>query len=489
MTAPNSAPRGVAGIGLRWVVFTVTVVVISMAVVTNAVLQRPEATPHAIASGSATPSPSLLPIPTEVPTPSPDMVVGELNLSQIAWWDKQTTGYSACFFDECVPAGSVPGDTFQRIRIGTMDGRITAVFMLDGRWSHSYVSGPTGGAVIIVDDIGSASTVRSVDAKTGSVTHLLDRADRIAAAVLGPSGEDFYYASTDRASGTNGVIWHRDLTTGEEQRLADAPRAYGDKDLDIWRMDASPDGRTLVAQFCHGAIYCMTYIMDLESRDLARTRAITWVRGFVGREIIGLSSVNGRRHLIAMNLDTLAERPALEREATRLPEPDTYNAEPPPGWVAEWPDRRTLSDPDELSFMLRNTGSGREVESRPSTIRWPTDCEPIEPAEAPGGFEFLGTLETLEAGKRWVAWGNGADAVVETMGRLPAPSLSEIGTPVTIRGHEGHLTFTDRRDAPPDRVADLPVGPTLQWEEGGCWYQVQLPGLTSSQALDYAARF
>jgi hypothetical protein len=104
-----------------------------------------------------------------------------------------------------------------------------------------------------------------------------------------------------------------------------------------------------------------------------------------------------------------------------------------------------------------------------------------------------GLIYTLEDGVRWVTFGAGEDLIEERVAPLPGPDVGQLAEQVVVRGREGHLVFTVRRGTPSDvRVIqqDLMVSiSALQWEQDGCSYQVQLPGLTHDEAREYAARF
>lgn len=471
----------------RWRLALAGVVTAAVAVVATFGVLRlsqgvAEASPSPVASGSE---------PTESAAATASASAQELDLGDVAWWDLQTMAYGS------VEGGSasdpVQPDTYRQVRIGTLDGRVSAMYALDGEWGHSFVQGPAGGRVVIVDDYGDFSTIRSVDARTGFEKLIIFTADLVTAAAPAPDGEIVYYAKVDRATGSDLGVW---LTRGmrSETKIDEAPEGFVLDELSVWRLAVSPDGH-VVAQFCFGEVRCTTHVMSSLGSHREETTAIGWVETFVGNEMVG-RKIGEPGERIAMDLDTLESRPAAEVPGGGQGQHGIdFGAELPAGWFVAWPSiagDSALHGESPKAVQLSGPG-GQRVETPPLTLTWPTSCEPIAPRSLPSGRVPGPAVHTLENNTRWATWGAGDDWVAEEVG-LDNPGRAEPSSPVAIRGVVGETEFGFGRGLGGLPQADpwslyLPGTPMIRWTEGDCTYRITVAGMDQAEITEYASAF
>lgn len=471
---------------------TVGVAVVAVGLAVSFGIPRDPGSSPLASAGSPPPSASASRTAAPTSEPGPDALPP---LGEIAWWD--TLHISFGYTEPPSPTDPVAPEGFVQVRIGTLDGRVTAMLSLSFEWGHWYVGGPLGGEILVADDLGGASAVSAVTAATGQVERLFVTADLVTAVAPAPGGDGFYYAKANRASGEVIGVWYRDRTSEDEVRLLDeAPGGFGSGDVDISRLEISPDGSTLVVQYCFGALRCSTYFIGVDqgSRgDATETDEIGWVEGFVGREAYG-PRLTGERVRIAVDMDTLESR-VLTEIPSGVVEPDRYRAELPPGWFAHWPTingESVRADDPVRGVRLENLDTGERHETPPLTLTWPSSCEPITPREMPSGLPPGTVVSTLENGMRHARIGRGDDLVREAMGEFSI-DLDPVAAPVSVRGHSAYLVVYGSPGNLPSEDGTIPgpglAVPTLVWWEGDCTYLVALPALTQAEALDYASRF
>lgn len=488
-------------------------------------------------SSSPQPVPSQLASPT--PAPEPSIIAGaDLPLDEHAWWDLEHIAFG--FIPEFTPA---PGPPVQMppdhklVHIGTLDGRVTAVVALNAEWSHSYVSGPVGTDVLVVNDYGGYSTVEVISALDGSRTSLFASDAIIPAAVLSPDGTEVFYGKFNRTTGADEGLWRQPRTGGLENLVLAGP--LGDpldlsfNNLTIWRLSFSLDGRTIVAQSCFGEVRCTSHFVDVDTGSAQSIDSIGWVRGVTDAAVIAPDlAVDGRR-LVGVDLGTLEQRTlnvgpeavpvrvgadwylassagetgsgqtrlfsigeeaevsipgdGVDQPATGIRElMERKGVFLPEGWAIRWPDLM-WAPPTSLDAMaaaqLVNVVTGerfalpvfRGVVTNPA-------CSLIPPAEMPNGQPAWSYIQTLESGVLHGQWGSGENVVFQAAGSLASPELAAPeALDVTVRGHAGHAA---------DVGSDFFRQGAFAWEEAGCQYTVWLGrGMPVDAAIEYAARF
>lgn len=482
-----------------------------------------------VGSASAQPSAtSASPAPTGTAEPEPSTLAGnQLDLSRIAWWDAQSFGFG--FFEDPGPTAPATPPTIKQVRIGTLDGRITAVLALSDAWGRSYVSGPVGTDVLVVNDDGKSSDISVISALDGSVRSSTSTDAIVPAAALSRGGEIFF-VQINRATGIDFGLWRRS-SAGDETQILAGPLGSEPVDQSIWQLAISPDGQTIVVQSCLGAVRCASYFVDAATGAARKIDSISWPRGVTDDELITRIADPGGSGLVAVNLVTLEIRPLLpdQQEAmpvrigdrwnlaygtgpeglgptwlfgledgSQMPVPgegtdppgsavhslgDRYGIGLPDGWVIRGPDPSvgTYGSPnaaDRGSRQLINVATGERVAV--DAMEWVVTnpaCASIAPAEMPDGRGPGPHIDTLQAGVVYSQWGAGNGAVLEGVG-LSTFEASALGQP-RIRGLLG---------------AVFELGESgiqlLAWEENGCPYTVWLPrGMTVAEAREYASRF
>ncbi|HET6381123.1 MAG TPA: hypothetical protein VFH63_08875 [candidate division Zixibacteria bacterium] len=456
-------------------------------------ITEPPASP--IASGPSG-SPAGLASPSVQPGPS------QLDLSRIAWWDRLSIGFGAIPEWTPPPNPPVQPDGYEQIRIGTLDGRVTAMLTLSREPGHSNVSGPVNGKVVVVDDRPLFSSIRVVDAFTGSSEYVHFHLERITAAALSPSGEVLYYVTVHPTTGQDRGIWALPLNGNPERLIARAPD-FDPGEAPRWHLHVSPDGATLAAQFCHGEVACTTRVIDLGSGRVRDSEEIGPIHRIVGRE--AFAERIGTTDWVAFDLDTRAVRIAPDRAMGEGANLD-FGAELPGDWEARWPQITGDSLPhgeEPRPVLLWNVRTRAELRTPPLAVQWPPGgCEPPAPHEMPSGRPVGSTIRVLQGETASLIAGTGEDLVQTYAGPLPAPQLVDVAGEVTVRGRTAALGRVDPPGVPPNWapvIIDMidPSYPVYQWEEGGCWFRVELQGLglgvleprQRPSAEEYATRF
>lgn len=514
-------------------------VAVTLAIVSVAPFDRGPAgttSPGPMSSDSPGPSTSVEPTPSEIPTPSAGPSIpasGELELSEIAWWQITYTGFGTIPEDPG-PQTALPG-SFHELMVGTLDGRVTAVLALDDQ--RGFASGPYGTDVLVGDDDGLGASLFLVSALDGQRTDLLSSEAMIPAAVLVDGGQWVYYVKVDRDSGEDQGLWRWSRGGGTEQQVLPGPLGEPLEDLTRWWMVASPNGNTLAVQWCWGEIRCTTHIVDIGS-DPVTSRSVSnigWPRGMTDDRLLarGLPS---RGSVMALDLETLEVSGAVFASPEGVPvrtddgwvvasvegpvarairidplgggEPRTipvelsdgvgptleslvtqHGVDAPDGWLLLWPMLygQTGSDgpPDDWQAgVLVDVTTGEAVTlSRFEPVVARPECGVIPPSEVPSGLLAGPSIATVEEGIRFHQWGSGSDEVVQAVGVAVRGPMSDMPPEpaVTVRGHEARALL----------IGDEGIsGAALVWEQDGCTYTVWLPaGTTLEEAVDYAGRY
>lgn len=240
-------------------------------------------------------------------TPEPTTINGsDLDLSTLAWWDQQTYAFG---YTDPPPSPPLLPQGYKEVRIGTLDGRIAAVLKLSQAWSHSYVSGPVGTRVLVVNDDGATSTIWLVSALDGSKTVLKEGSDIIPAAALSPSGDEVYYVRIDRRTGIDLGLWVKSTTglAGDARLPTPAPLAEPLQDLSVWHVLTSLDGETIIVQSCSGEVRCTSHFIDAATGASRNIDSIGWPRGITDSELLARGGPDNA-HLVAVDLATLEVR-------------------------------------------------------------------------------------------------------------------------------------------------------------------------------------
>jgi hypothetical protein len=492
------------------------------------------------AASSNSPPPSPSPMAGLTPAPTPNIIAGkDLPLSELAWWDEEHMAFG--YIEPPGPDAAILPPEHKLVRLGTLDGRVTAVVALDAEWSHSYVSGPVGTDVLVVNDVGGLSYVELISALDGSRTTLFASDAIIPAAVLSPDGSEVFYGKFNRTTGADEGLWRqpRDGSSGvsESPVLAGPigdPLDLSANNLTIWRLTFSLDGRTIVAQSCFGEVRCTSHFVDAATGSARSIESIGWIRGVTDREVIARDLGVDVRNLVGVDLQTLERRvfevewPAAMPvrvgaawylaysagevgtgesrlfsidEEGEVPIPGAGEDQPetgiedlmerkgvslPEGWAIRWP-QLIWAPPQSLDAMaaaqLVNVVTGERflLPVFRGVVTNP-DCPLIPPSEMPEGQPAGSYIQTLESGVLYGQWGSGQNVVYEAAGSVAFPQLADPGiVEVMVRGGPGRAA---------DVGGEFFWQAAFAWEEAGCQYTVWLGrGIPLDAAIEYAARF
>lgn len=479
------------------------------------------------------PGPSVATGMTASPSGSQD--VQPLNeLAAFAWWDTQQVDFGVIpEAPQPDPPPASPGG-YRQLRVGTLDGRVTAVRTLPSTWSGSYVSGPVDGEVLVVVDDGATSIVSTITAETGGEAVLFESDAIVPAAALSPGGDEIWYVKLDRRNGADMGLWRRARTGARDEQVV--PGALGEPfdevGITVWHVMVEPRGRAVAVQWCFGEVRCRTHVLNVGTGDVASTVEIGWPRGFTDTELVARGLRDGS--VVALDLATLESQtwPAVDFEggwpvrtagtwwmvgsqgvgdvtrALRLvpgADPEALDRHPgdelsgfrvpydagvaplPDGWALRWPVAWPIWPGDgktDSSGRLINVTTGAQIELPPflPDLRDP-DCEVVAPRETPAGLLAGPARFELREGVRHVRWSQGPDAVTLAVGTPVIGTPTELidGVPVVVRGQEGRAVL----------IGDDAVGEAaLVWQEDGCTYTAWLaPGTPLEAAVEYAAAY
>lgn len=512
----------------RLVVLAAALVVLAGAALVWAAVDEPRGVAHPSANGrsaAATASthatPASSPDETSVPVPGSD----------VAWWDTGDFGFGTTGFEpEPVPAAP---QGYRQLRVGTLDGRITAVRTLPDGWSESYVSGPVDGDVLVVADDGQASIVSTITAATGAEEVVLESQRIIPAAVLSPDGTEIWYIALQRPDGSELGLFRRPRVGGEGVRVLAEPlgEPFDDEGITVWQLHFDPDGRWLVIQWCFGEVRCTTHVLDTETGDRRSTERLGWpwgftdsllvARGVAGGPVMAIDLASGDEIRWNANLEvgvvveargswwvvgapgfgnpthilelvrgaTPQELPGdASTDTTEFRIPLDAGVGPlPPGWalrhpnpLGTWPEDGAHVAQGELVDV--SSGARRILPAFAPVLTEP-DCAIVGPTVTPNGRPSGFNRSELRDGARFVQWSSGEDVVtlvvgVPILGRLD--DLEDMPA-TTVRGRPARVV----------PIGDDGVGEiALVWEEAGCTYTAYLAaGTTLDAALDYASRY
>lgn len=182
---------------------------------------------------------------------------------------------------------------------GTLVGQQLVAGVGEERWSaslppESFASGPVGALVLVGDDDGERSRLRTLDAAAGCWAEVGTSSDVVRSAVLMPGGQRAYEHRVERATRRDLGVWERDLETGRagaSPLLAGLPPdpAYGP--TFATSVLAAADGR-LVVSSC-GERACRTRVVDPASGQVAAVGGTGPAAGVVGGRLIALEACGG----------------------------------------------------------------------------------------------------------------------------------------------------------------------------------------------------
>ena len=368
--------------------------------------ESPSPTVAPSATGGPSASRAVEPSPTPPPSTLP---ASELPLSELAWWNVQ---YIASGYVEPPPPEAPPlPEPYKLLRIGTLDGRVSAELDLNPNWSHSFVSGPVGTDVLVANDDDTQTSVYVVSASDGVRTDLFATADLVPAAILSWDGKTVFYVKADRASGADSGLWSRSRGGGAETQLVAGPlgEPIGDTfdDVTVWWLTLSPDGETIVVQWCRGGVECRTHLIDLATGDRREATGAGWPIGITDTvfvadgisanedEIVTVDFVTGETRMIAQRNPAqvvrlgngwwlvFGRRPSLidlvpgAQPIYSIPDggsdrpgsffnslQDRFGVALPDGWILHWLDPANMDPPGagDLPAQLVNIATGERLD-------------------------------------------------------------------------------------------------------------------------------
>ena len=483
---------------------------------------------------SRVPEPSVVTPSAEAPQPSDDPANPASELAAIAWWD--TGSFDFGIIPEApqpdLPPASPGG--YRQLRVGTLDGRVTAIRTLPSAWSHSYVSGPVDGDVLVVADDGEGSVVSSITAATGAELVLFETDEIIPAAVVSPVDGAVWYIKLNRGDGADLGLWRQAQDGIESERVIPGPLGapFDEDRISIWQLLFHPNGRWLAAQWCFGEVRCTTHVMDTATRDLRSTDALGWWRGFTDSHLVaraigggdavqldpltfersdwssgafddavtvkaggswwlvgsqGAGAGTSRLHLVpeAVAQDVPGDG---DIELTEFHVPFEAGVGPlPGGWTLRWPVAAIGTWPEEGDpphGELINVATGVRIGIPPFVpVLDRPECPILAPSQTPEGAPIGPFRSELRDGTRYVRWSQGSDAVTLAVGAPVIGRPSELGdmAATMVRGQPARVV----------PIGDEGVGEVaLVWDEDGCTYTAWLAaGTTIDVALEYASRY
>ena len=149
---------------------------------------------------------------------------------------------------------------------GALAGQRLTVGAASARWSvslppESFASGPVGGRVLVGDDDGQRSRLRTLDAALGCWTTVATSSDVVRSAVLAPGGARAYEHRVDRATRLDLGVWARDLATAEAAPLVAGLPADPEYGVTFSTSVLAVDDGRVVVSAC-GERACRTRVVD-----------------------------------------------------------------------------------------------------------------------------------------------------------------------------------------------------------------------------------
>ncbi len=248
------------------------------------VLAAPVALAAAGALGQPTPTGVVLAAqPSRAPTPQPPVE-------------------RSCRADAASP-GTPAGAAWYRLdpildASGTLVGRRLTVGRGASRWSvalppESFASGPSEGLVLVGDDDGGRSRLRTLDTARGCWTAVGTSSDVVRSAVLAPGGARVYEHRVDRASRRDLGVWVRELGAdgAAVELLAGLPADPAFGPTFTTSLLAADDGRVVVSS-C-GERACRTRVVDPRTGRSSAASGTGPAVGIAGQRLVVLEACGG----------------------------------------------------------------------------------------------------------------------------------------------------------------------------------------------------
>ncbi len=213
---------------------------------------------------------------------------------------------------------------------GTLAGQRLTVGRGGVIWSvslppESFASGPVGGRVLVGDDDGRRSRLRTLDAARGCWSDVGTTADVVRSAVLAPGGR-LYEHRVERTTRHDLGVWERDAEAGPAEAsalLAGLPDDARYGATFTTSLLAAPDGRLVVSSCGIGA--CRTRVVDPAS---GRTDAVAGTGpavGLAGERLIALDACEGLPCTLAsFDLASGAATPLDDVDGPAVVAPDAH---------------------------------------------------------------------------------------------------------------------------------------------------------------------
>jgi hypothetical protein len=182
--------------------------------------------------------------------------------------------------------GSLVG---QRLTLGLVDGPARHLDLP----AEAFASGPTSGVVLVGEDDGSVSRLRSLDVIRGCASLIgTERGLVIRGAVLEADGSVAWEHRVNRATRADEGVWRRSLDTGEAVRvLAGLPRDDAFGPTFVTELSIAADGRLAVAS-C-GQRACRTRLLEPDSGFVAAFSGTGPLVGVHGNTAVVLGACSG----------------------------------------------------------------------------------------------------------------------------------------------------------------------------------------------------
>ncbi len=182
---------------------------------------------------------------------------------------------------------------------GTLSGQQLTVGVGRSGWTvqlppESFASGPVAGRVLVGDDDGQRSRLRTLDAARGCWTPIGTSSDVIRSAVLTRDESRAYEHRVERSTRRDLGIWARDLTAGDADAMPlvaglGPDGAYGP--TFSTSMLAAADGRIVVST-C-GGLACRTRVVDPRTGQAIMTAGTGLGIGLAGQRLVAIQACRG----------------------------------------------------------------------------------------------------------------------------------------------------------------------------------------------------
>ena len=182
---------------------------------------------------------------------------------------------------------------------GTLAGQQLTVGRGQARWSwalpaESFAFGPVGGRVLVGDDDGRRSRLRTFDTAGGCWTSLAASADVIRSAVLTQDGTRIYEHRVERTDRHDLGVWTRQLGVAPTvtTRVLDGIAPDADRGPTFTTTVLVADDGRVVVSSC-GERVCRTRVADPASGSVASVAETGPAAGVIGDRLVALEAFDG----------------------------------------------------------------------------------------------------------------------------------------------------------------------------------------------------